>query len=86
VGDLPFCCLQLCGGAQLEPVSQDSRHRVGIRVLEHLLPPVAGNGSAVKFRRADLAVHIGRDFPVMLRAERPRHLDLYRLGSWECMI
>jgi hypothetical protein len=80
VSDLPLRRLQFCGRPQPEPVAQDSRQRVGVRVAGHLGLPVAGDGPAVEFRRADLAVHVGRDLTVMLGAERARHLDLHRLG------
>jgi hypothetical protein len=33
VGDLPFSGLQLRGGAQPELVEQDSRNRVGVRIV-----------------------------------------------------
>ena len=82
VGDLPFRCLEFCGGAQPELVAQDSRHRIRVRVVGHLLP-VAGDSPAVKFRGTDLAVHVRRDVPVILWAERARHLDLHRLRSRE---
>jgi hypothetical protein len=67
-------------------VAAHSRRRIGVRVAGHLLPPVAGDGPAVEFRSADLAVHVGRDLSVMLRAERARYLDLHGLCSRERMI
>src|SRR5450755_270072 len=51
-----------CGQPQL--AEQDSRNRVGVRILRHLRLPVPGNGPAVQFRSADFPVHIGRDLPV----------------------
>src|ERR1017187_3333593 len=54
-----FSGLQLPSRAQPELVEQDSRNRVGVRILRHLRLPVPGNGPAVQFRSADFPVHIG---------------------------
>ena len=83
VGDLPFSGVQLRSRAQPELVEQDSRNRIGVRIVRHLRLPVPGNGPAVQFRSADFPVHIGRDLLVMIRGERPRKLDLDGLGCRE---
>jgi hypothetical protein len=76
VGDLPFSSLQFRSPAQPELVEQDSRNRVGVRIVRRLRLPVPGHGPAVQFRSANLPVRIGRDLPVMIRGERPWQLNL----------
>jgi hypothetical protein len=79
VGDLPLRRLEAGGEAQPELVVQDPGNRITVRVLRHLRLPVARDRPAVQLSRADLPVHICRDFPVMIRAERARQLRLHGL-------
>lgn len=86
VGDLPFGGGKFLRRFQPELVAQDSRNRVGVRIVGHLRLPVPGHGSAVQFGRADLAVHVSRDLAVMIRAERPRQFDLHGLGRGQGVV
>jgi hypothetical protein len=82
VGDVPLSGLQLRSCAQPELVEQDSRNRVGVRMVRHLRPPVPGNGPAVQFRCADLSVHIGRNLPVMTSMPESRCLTSDSGCTW----
>ena len=83
VGDLPLGRLKYGGGAEPELVVQDSGDRVTVRVLWHSRLPVARDRPAVQLGRADLPVHVCRDLPVMIRAERARQLRLHGLRRSE---
>jgi hypothetical protein len=83
VGDLPLGGLKHGNGSQPELAEQDSGKRVTVRVAGHLQLPVSCDRHAVQVSGADLPVHVGCDFPVMLGAERARQLGLHGLGSAE---
>jgi hypothetical protein len=83
VSDLPLGGLKPGSGTQPELVEQDSGNRVGVRVVGHLPLPVSCDRPAVQLGGADLPVHVGRDFPVMLGPERTRQLGLHRLRRAE---
>ena len=84
--DLPLGGRKFLRRIQSELVAQDSRNRVGVRIVRHLRLPVPGYGPAVQFGRADLTVYVGRDLPVMIRAERPRQFDLHGLSRRQGVI
>jgi hypothetical protein len=83
VGDLPLCRLKFGGGAEPELAGQNPGNRISVRVLWHSRLPVARDRPAVQLSRADLPVHVRRDFPVMIQAERARQLRLHGLSRSE---
>lgn len=75
VGDLPLGERKLLRRAQPEFVAQDSRNRVGVRIVRYLRPPVPGDRPAVQLVRADLARGQGRPGVTWLRAFPPEMVE-----------
>jgi hypothetical protein len=81
VGDLPLRRLKRGGGAKPELVVQDPVTGSLYGSLWHSRVPVARDRPAVQLGRADLPVHVRRDLPVMIRAERTRQLRLHGVAD-----